>query len=75
VSPTTSGVDANDPNVDPRVSGKRQRTCSLATVRVEIVDGTARVPDRSAFGCRQSAAPAGVAQATTAAVAVPTATT
>jgi hypothetical protein len=75
VSPTTSGVEANDPNVDPRVSGKRQRTWRLATVREEIGELTARVPDRFAFGCRQSAAPAGLAQATTAAVAVPTATT
>src|SRR5258707_14496947 len=59
-----SAVDANEPNVDPWVSGKRQRTCRLPTVREEIGDATARVPLRSAFGCRQSAAAAGEAQTT-----------
>ena len=55
VEPTTSGVDANDPKVEPRVSGYRQRTWRPLTVLAVIVDATARVPRRSPLGCAQSA--------------------
>jgi len=57
-----------------REAAKATALSMLATVRAEIGDATARVPRRFAFGWRQSAAGAGEAHATSAAVAaVPTA--
>jgi hypothetical protein len=64
VSPTTSGVEANDPYGEPAGSRYRQRTRSFATEAAEIeVSVLARVPLRFAFGSGHPAALVAPAQA------------